>query len=196
MGVEVMDSLTADPALGELTTGADSQVLSSLKPAWIAELANRWRKYHFNDVRLRFDTGVTINRKIGSPTVRQPQGHEVIQTLTIELGVDRSEISRMRHFAELAENFELFRAAHPDCTTWNRVKLLLAGNVVGEERTIVRALISRLRTATTDLHRKKLVLDEVDVEELFLELRKLGRELQLRAHIKLTVAHLPEEVTA
>ena len=77
------------------------------------------------------------------------------------IGIDVSEISRMRHFAELADNFELFRAKHPDCLSWNRVKLLLVGKQAGEERTVVQAFIGRLKTATADLKKSEFKLDDV-----------------------------------
>lgn len=167
-----------------------------LLPPWGIELANRWRKANFNDLKLKFETGRRINQEFGSPTVRQQRGQETIKILAMVIGTDSSEISRMRHFAELADNIELFRAKHPECTSWNRVKLLLAGKETGEERKIVEALIGRIKTATADLKKPMFAWDDVDLERLLLELRTLGRELASRTGIRLTVASEPSEAAA
>jgi hypothetical protein len=145
---------------------------------------------------LRYATGHAINDAFGSPTVRQPRGQQTIKTLAIVIEIDASEISRMRNFAEFADSFEQFREEHPDLTTWNRVKLFLAGKQTGEERSLAQALIRRLKVATDDLKKPTFALDDVDGEELRLELRKLGRELEARAHIKLTVESVQTEAAA
>jgi hypothetical protein len=111
MGTLVRDNLVpvqtvTNESLEPKIAQDNSPVLLSCTPAWIAELAGRWRKHHASDLELKFTTGVTINSKIGLPSVRQPRGHEVVVTLTIELGVDCAEISRMRHFATLAGSYE------------------------------------------------------------------------------------------
>ena len=174
--------------------GANTSLV--LLPPWAIEVAHRWRKHNFNDLRLKFDTGSAINREYGSPKVRQQRGQGTIQLLAAAIGTDTSELSRMRRFAEITDTFELFRAKHPDCTSWNSVKLLLAGKAVGDERRLVEALIGRLQTAAADLKKPEFALDDVDLDRLLLELRTLGRELASRTSIRLTVASVPTEAAA
>ena len=163
-------------------------------PPWAIDICNGWFKHDHNDLELRFKTGRTrSNDAFGSPKVRQPRGQQTIKTLAIVIEIDASEISRMRNFAELADTFEQFREEHHDLTTWNRVKLHLAGKATGKERSLAETLIRRLKTATDDLKKPTFALDDVDGEELRLELRKLGRELESRAHIKLTVESVQTE---
>lgn len=170
--------------------------LMSALPPWAIDVANRWKKHNYNDLKLKFDTGLAINREYGSPKVRQPRGLAVIRTLALVIGTDPSEVSRMRHFAELENSFELFRAKYPDCNSWARVKLLLAGTETGEQRRLVQAIITRLQTATADIMKPAFAADDVDLEELLLELRKLGRELHARANIRLTVESVPKQAAA
>ena len=174
--------------------GANTSLV--LLPPWAIEVANRWRKHNFNDLRLKFDTGFAINREYGPTTVRQQHGLGTLRLLAAAIGTDPAELSRMRHFAESADSFELFRAKHPDCTSWNDVKSLLAGKSVGKERKLVEALIGRLQTAAADLKKPEFALDDVDLDRLLLELRTLGRELASRTGIRLTVASVPTEAAA
>ncbi len=190
--VTMEDSVVDDPQKTE--EGANTSLV--LLPPWAIEVASRWRKHNFNDLRLKFDTGLVINREYGSPKVRQQHGLATIRLLAAAIGTDPGELSRMRHFAEITDTFELFRAKYPDRTSWNSVKSLLAGETVGEERRLVEALIGRLQTATADLKKPAFALDDVDLDRLLLELRTLGRELASRTSIRLTVASVPTEAAA
>jgi hypothetical protein len=180
----------------------DSEELSA-KPAWIRELGKRWRRHHQNGLQLRFETGCEINEQLGPTNQRQPRNAEVVKILSIELRLDSSEISRLRHFAELASDFSEFEAEHPDCRTWSQVKSLLAGQGVSEssdeddeQPPEVRGLILRIRNTTLALKKQKLVVCGTDKTELLLELQKLSTMLAKRANVQLIVSHLPEEVAA
>ena len=56
------------------------------------------------------------------------------------------------------------------------MKLLIAGKSTGEKRKIVEAIIGRIKSTTADLKKPKFALDDVDLEELSIELRKLARD--------------------
>ena len=170
--------------------------VSSRLPEWGIELCKRWFKHDRNDLELRWATGRGINDAYGSPTVRQPHGQQTIKTLAMVLEIDASEISRMRNFAELADTFEQFQREHPDLSTWNRVKLFLSGKQTGEGQKLSEALIRRIQVATVDLKKPAFALDDVDRDMLQLELRKLGRELEARAQIKLTVESVHTDAAA
>jgi hypothetical protein len=196
-----MGKLKGDPATEDTVSATPTQVewdgnLSSTLPPWAIDCCNRWFKRDRDDLKLRFEFGLAINNAYGSPKIRQPRGQHTIKTLAIVLEIDASEISRMRNFAELADNFEQFREKHQDLTTWNRVKLHLAGKPAGEERSLAQALIRRLKGAADDLRKPAFAMDAVDGEELRLELRKLARELESRAHIRLTVDSVQAEAAA
>jgi len=193
----VKDSLDVENA------GTDRDELSVAQPAWITELGSRWKKHHHNDLRLRFETGAEINKRLGPTSERQPRGYEVVKTLSTELGLDASEIGRLRRFAELAPNYAQFEAQNPTCKTWHKVKQLLAGQYVSEssdeddEQTPeVRGLIVRIRNTTTALKKQKVVVSGMDKTELLLELQKLAKALVKRAGVTLTVTQLPEGVAA
>ena len=208
MGVMVRDDLmpaqvVVERSQEEKDVGTDRDELSGARPAWITSLANRWKKHHQNDLRLRFETGAEINKRLGPTSERQPHGYEVVKTLSIELQLDAPEISRLRRFAELAASFEEFVAQNPACKTWLKVKALLAGQGNGEspdeddeQSDEVRGLIVRIRNTTIALKKQKVVVSGMDKTELLLELQKLARALVKRAGVTLTVAELPAEVAA
>ena len=168
--VTMEDSVVDDPQKTE--EGANTSLV--LLPPWAIEVANRWRKHNFNDLRLKYDTGSAINREYGPTTVRQQHGLGTLRLLAAAIGTDTAELSRMRHFAEITDTFELFRATHPDLMSWNSVRLFLAGKATGGKRKLVEALIGRLQTATVDLKKPEFALDDVDLDRLLLELRTLG----------------------
>jgi translation initiation factor 1 (eIF-1/SUI1) len=208
MGVTVRGDLVSAEVVvekfrEEKDGGTDRDELSGARPAWITSLANRWKKHHQNDLALRFETGAEINKRLGPTSERQPHGYEVVKTLSIDLGLDTSEISRLRRFAELAANFEEFVAQNPACKTWHKAKLLLAGHDNGdssdeddEQSSEVRGLIVRIRNTTIAVKKQKVVVSGMDKTELLLELQKLARALVKRAGVTLTVAELPAEVAA
>ena len=185
----------------------DAEEPSVDQPDWIIGLAKRWRSHHHADLQLRFESGAEINEQIGSPKERQERGAEVVRTLSTELGLDTSEISRLRRFAELAERFEEFQTKYPKCLTWSHVKKLLAGQAEtsdeddddDEQAPEVRGLIVRVRNirlALKKLKQQKVTVSGRDRTELQLELEKLAETLAKRAGFKLTVAQITEEAAA
>lgn len=197
MGEEKGEVATEEPVVDEpqMTEKVGNTQLAIL-PDWAIELVNRWRKHDFSDLRLKFDVGLAINKHYGSPKTRQQRGQRVIKTLALTMGIDPAEISRMRNLAELADNFERFRAKHPEVVSWNDVRLLLAGKPIGEQRTVVQALLTRVKAATADLKKGQVTLNQLQRRELLLELEKLASELESRTSIKLTVVDVHETAAA
>jgi len=88
--------------------------------------AERWKAHHDDDLTLRHETGTWLNQHLGDPLQRQPRGDGKIQKLGERLGLDHSDISRMRKMAQLFTSVEDMRREHPTVTTWTKVRGLLS----------------------------------------------------------------------
>lgn len=85
-----------------------------------------WQPHHKSSLDVRYETGRKLNALYGPPSRRLPYGAGTLKKVSDELGVSRSEISRMRQFAELIPDWEGSRSAIPNCNTWTKVKMHLA----------------------------------------------------------------------
>jgi hypothetical protein len=85
-----------------------------------------WQKRDRSDLTLRYEIGAVLNSWFGHPSQPQPYGEGVIERLTQETGLHKSDISRMRWFATLGPSVEAIQDQYPDLTTWTKVKEFLA----------------------------------------------------------------------
>jgi len=92
----------------------------------IRKLVELWAPHHREGLTVRYETGCTLNQLIGPPSVRQDYGANVLERVSEQIGVSRSELSRMRKFAEAIPDLEAFHRDHSECTTWTKVKTHLA----------------------------------------------------------------------
>ena len=92
----------------------------------ISKLVKLWTPYHRGSLEVRHETGRVLNDLVGPPSQRQPYGEGVLTQVAKQIGVSRSEISRMRKFAEAIPDLRAFRRDNPTCNTWTKVKVHLA----------------------------------------------------------------------
>ena len=99
--------------------GGEDQFLDSLREIW--------RPHCMRGLEVRHQLGVLLNNKLGDPGIRQQYGMGTIERASEELGIDKSDISRMRKFAVDFPSFGDFVAKHPDMTSWTKVRCELLG---------------------------------------------------------------------
>jgi hypothetical protein len=169
--------------------------LTVSKQDWFIRLVQRWQKHHRMSLQLRYDTGKSINEKIGPPTSKQPRGYGVVATLSAQIGVDRGEISRMRWFAHRVQSLKEFCREHPDIATWDSVKTWLADQKRKErgeqqESDEEIAPVDRFADALKDLVLPSAAnVEEEEKEDLMYTLRKFGRRFKKHG-VSITVAEL------
>jgi hypothetical protein len=110
--------ITGDQAL---TRGSDDARSTEL----LAEIGQIWASYRQHGLEARFSTGVLLNKHIGSPSMRLPYGATVIERVAELLDVDKSEVNRMRRFADMFTSINAFRELHPKAATWTAVRQIL-----------------------------------------------------------------------
>ena len=123
-------------------TGED-QLLESLRAVWEPHVKR--------DLEVRYQMGVLLNNELGQPNVRQSYGLGTIERVSRELGIDKSDISRMRRFAAKYESFEAFLAQEPSATSWTRVRELVAKEKNPDRPTDSRALWGVLRSVRSSI---------------------------------------------
>ena len=92
----------------------------------IRKLVALWEPRHREGITVRYETGCMLNQLIGPPSVRQDYKANALERVSEQIGVSRSELSRMRKFAEAIPDLEAFDRDHSECTTWTKVKVHLA----------------------------------------------------------------------
>lgn len=91
----------------------------------IRQLVDFWKPHHQKGLTVRHETGRMLNALIGPPSVRQDYGARVLERVSEQIGVSRSELSRMRKFAEVIPDLEAFHCGHAEYDTWTKVKAYL-----------------------------------------------------------------------
>lgn len=89
------------------------------------QLAKLWSSRHQKDLETRHQTGLILNKRLGSPEERLPYGGGFIGDASKLLGLTKGELSRMRWFAQHFETLVDFQTEHPDIKTWAGIKELL-----------------------------------------------------------------------
>ena len=93
---------------------------------FLKSLCEFWKPHQRRDLENRYKLGVMLNDKLGMPSVRQNYGIGTIKLISKELSIDKSDISRMRRFADKYESFVAFTDAEPDVHSWTKVRNLIA----------------------------------------------------------------------
>lgn len=84
-----------------------------------------WTTNVYRDLEARYALGKLLDTHLGTDKGRQPYGAHVIQRIAEELKIARSELTRMRQFAQQYGSYDEFHEQHPDCRNWSEVKLQL-----------------------------------------------------------------------
>jgi hypothetical protein len=140
-------------------TADDEQVIGVVEAKWTAH-----RK---KGLELRYDTGSVFNAKYGPPSEKQPKGLAVMKELSKRLGINLSDLSRMRNFAHLFASFDEFRTKHPEVTTWSEVKEdVLPRAETHEAVKKARKTMARVKYLFGLLDEVQTTLPDVDLDEL------------------------------
>jgi hypothetical protein len=106
--------------------GAETRLTDEVFLSNLASLASRWGAQRDTDLELRHETGLLLNKRFGDPGKRRlPRDQEILKKAAGQLGVNESEISRLRNFAYRFESFQDFKSEHSSVNTWSAVKTLL-----------------------------------------------------------------------
>jgi len=87
-----------------------------------------WQPHRQRDLEVRYQMGVLLNHQLGDPARRQSYGQGTIERVAKELDLDKSEISRMRRFAQRFPSFEAVQSHVPSLTSWTKVRELVASS--------------------------------------------------------------------
>ena len=154
---------------------------------FLKSLCDFWKPRQQRDLENRYQLGAMLNDTLGKPSVRQNHGIGTIQRISEELSIDKSDISRMRRFADKYESFDAFMAAEPDVRSWTKVRNMIAESKTSKTSTDARAswgtkrsLNSLIKCFSSDHEFCETQADEIRcaLRELFsLAQAKLGIDL-------------------
>lgn len=199
----------ASRAIG-LARSAEEQVRKN-DAEWIAELALKWKFHHGQGLKLRHETGQSLNSRFGLPTERQRRGDATMELVSKETGVDVSELNRARWFAFRFPDFAVFQTSYPKVTTWTQVRLLLVEmskndnsaqdssddkSSQDEKSSAEFRKVKQSLKVLVGLLDRPLPLDEDANDELALGLRKLSRALKRAFGVEVTVSGQTEVADA
>jgi len=93
-----------------------------------------WTTNVSRDLQARHALGKLLNEHLGTDKARQKYGARVIPRIADELVIARSELTRMRQFAQQYGSYEEFRRQLPNCRNWSEVKLQLVKSANTNEK--------------------------------------------------------------
>ena len=150
-------------------------------------LSDLWIPHRRRDLEIRYELGTLLNDKLKLPTVRQNYGTGTIKRISKELHIDKSDISRMRRFANQYESFEAFQMAEPKVHCWTQVRNLIVKSKDSKTSTDARASWSTTRSLNSliDRFRSDHQLEGPQADEI----RRALCELFKLAKAKLNIDH-------
>lgn len=160
----------------------------------LSDIAGRWKTHQDQDLGIRHETGVLLNRRLGAPGKRQSRGKEVIKQVAQQLGIDQSDVSRLRSFAHHFESIDDLKRHHPDADSWRKVKVLLP-SLTGSKRetstespSSARKLMQALETLTLKLKKGVATPSQDEKTELLGKLRELAQAVADCLHESVSIA--------
>jgi hypothetical protein len=180
---------------------------------WIASLGQQWRSHHGQDLRLRYDTGKTLNDRLGPPTSRLPRGEGVMGLLAEQTGLSESSLNRMRWFAFRFSTYEEFKASQSDVDSWEKVCVLLV-EISHKEKTAeaasngsakpaepgkeVQAILRSLKAVARAMPVEQVPVDEDVFDDIDAGLRKFRRALKrcTGLNVTISIASAAESITS
>jgi len=171
---------------------------------WIASLGRKWQNHHGQDLRLRYDTGKTLNDRLRPPTVRLPRGEGIMTLLVDETGLSESSLNRMRWFAYRFPSFEEFKASQLGVDSWEKVCVTLVGISQKEKAAEAAAngsaikssapskgisgILRSLKVVAQAMPKEQVPVDEDVIDDLETGLRKFRRALQKCTGLTVTIS--------
>jgi hypothetical protein len=64
----------------------------------LLDLEKLWKSHRKQDLKVRWETGELLNRRLGPPTERLPNGQQVLKKAAKQVRIAESDLSRMRWF--------------------------------------------------------------------------------------------------
>lgn len=153
-----------------LTPEAQQVLFQGLDAAWSSN-----RSSQKASLKSRHEFGKLLNDTLGKPGTRQKRGQGVIKKVAEKFGISKSDISRMRKFANEFETFETITNTHPDVSTWTEVKKVLTGSDGNKRRAPQlrpQTLLKRLTSALDEFKR----LDSAKLSEVDRQLFEKAKE--------------------
>jgi len=167
----------------------------------LGRLAELWASYQSRGLDVRLQTGVELNKRLGSPTGRQPHGQAILKKVGARLGISESELNRMRWFAHRFVGLADLKAKHPRVDSWTKVKELLVSlnpkkdkggkeaSKTDRRKAAYLANFQRsLKTATQKLGRKGYILSDAEKEAVLKSVQELVAVLQSRHKLRVISA--------
>jgi len=171
---------------------------------WIALLGQKWRNHHGQDLRLRYDTGKTLNQRLGPPTSRLPRGEGVMGLLAEQTGLSESSLNRLRWFAFRFPTFEDFEVSQSEVNSWEKVCVLLveisqkekiaeaanngSGHKGAEPNKELQALLRSLKAVAKAMPSEQIPVDEDVIDDIDAGLRKFRRALKRCTGLDVTIS--------
>lgn len=156
----------------DLTVGLkQSEIENKTAPAFnfdelTSECRKVWDRNESTDLEARYELGRLFITHLNTSARRQIYGAEAMKKVATTLQISRSELSRMRQFAEKFPSFAEFRESKPGCTNWTQVKQALVKSTTKKKtkraigvKAAIKKLGSRIREVTKILQRDDLLRD-------------------------------------
>lgn len=150
---------------------------------FLDELRELWIPHRLRDLEVRYQLGELLNKKLGTPAVRQSYGLGTIERVARELDIHKSDISRVRRFAAMEKTFEAFQKKYPAAISWTQVRQLVSKNDPPERSADGYVLQGILRSGKSMV--EKLSTDHPLQGPLVDDICATLRELYPLAHAKL-----------
>lgn len=155
-----------------------------------SECRKVWDRNESHDLEARYELGKLFIKYLNTSAKRQAYGTEAMKKVATALRMSRSELSRMRQFAEKFPSFAAFRESKFNCNTWTQVKQALVKTTAKKKtkraigaKASIRKLSSRIRELTKVLQREDVLRDGATDASFRKELQSLveaaGRYLKL-----------------
>lgn len=132
------------------------QPLSQEEEHIIVQLKILWLPHEKSGLDVRHKMGRLLNDRLGQDT--QPRGREVIKQAAERLGLNVSDLYRMKAFSARFKSVHEFSEQYPDVQTWSGVKKLL-GDLGRAEKASGGDGTSTAATEKASAKAKKQVID-------------------------------------
>lgn len=186
MVTSVVKATRRVPAAHGSAENGDAQLLR--------DLAKLWATYRRHTLEVRRETGVRLNKRLGSPTKPQAQGRAVLKKVAKTLAIAESDLNRMRWYAYFSEDekscwgetpsgdrtWTLFRARLPGLIAAIKGNGVLRSSSGEKKRAVSDGLLRWIRSTATKLRADNFIVDGAKKEELVEGLRDLLSAIQTR----------------